>query len=121
MDDIGTKTPPPMPAGLVPLDFGGEVNDHGEESYFRAKMLARALRRLDRWEGGKGVKMKGERSMHVERPLYRSEDEEDDEDMMDVDERGGEEESSDESEDEEMEAERGRWDPHVLLPLPRMA
>jgi general stress protein YciG len=59
--------------------------------------------------------------MHVERPLYRSEDEEDDEDMMDVDERGGEEESSDESEDEEMEAERGRWDPHVLLPLPRMA
>ncbi|KAJ4370375.1 hypothetical protein N0V83_004893 [Neocucurbitaria cava] len=53
--EVGTKTPPPMPAGLVPLDFGGEVNDHGEESYYRAKMLSRALRRLERWEGGKGV------------------------------------------------------------------
>ncbi|KNG49173.1 hypothetical protein TW65_04154 [Stemphylium lycopersici] len=51
----GTKTPPPMPSGLVPLDFGGEVNDHGEESYYRAKMLSRALRRLDRWEGGNGA------------------------------------------------------------------
>lgn len=51
--DMGSKTPPPMPAGLVPLDFGGERNDHGEESYYRAKMLARALRRLERWEDGR--------------------------------------------------------------------
>jgi Ino eighty subunit 1 len=126
-DMIGTKTPPPMPSGLVPLDFGGEVNDHGEESYFRAKMLSRALRRLDRWEGGKGASRPRPKSVERERdvrPVYRSEDEDDEEDMMDVDEdmrKGGDEESDEDSEDEEMEAERGRWDPHVLPPLPRMA
>ncbi|CBX98522.1 hypothetical protein IAQ61_007849 [Plenodomus lingam] len=55
MDLSKTQTPPPMPAGLVPLDFGGEVNDHGEESYYRAKMLGRALRRVERWEGRRGT------------------------------------------------------------------
>ena len=123
-DMMGAKTPPLMPAGLVPLDFGGEINDHGEESYFRAKMLSRALRRLDRWEGGKGAPRKVERSMERERdvrPVYRSEEDEDEEDMMDVDERGGDEESDEESEDEDMENERARWDPHALPPLPRMA
>lgn len=53
--EVRTKTPPPMFAGLVPLDYGGEVNDCGEEAYWRNKMLNRAVRRMDRWEGGKGV------------------------------------------------------------------
>lgn len=47
-----TRSPPPMFAGLIPLDFAGEPNDHGEEAYSRAKMLGRVLRRMDRWEGG---------------------------------------------------------------------
>ncbi|ORY09269.1 hypothetical protein BCR34DRAFT_541026 [Clohesyomyces aquaticus] len=62
--DGGTKTPPPMFAGLVPLDYSGETNDHGEEAYYRAKMLQRVLRRMERWEGGRDVvrtKRKGER------------------------------------------------------------
>lgn len=48
-----TRTPPPPFAGLIPVEFTNEVDDHGEEAYTRAKMLSRVLRRLDRWEGGK--------------------------------------------------------------------
>ncbi|EUC35448.1 hypothetical protein COCCADRAFT_90868 [Bipolaris zeicola 26-R-13] len=109
----GTKTPPPMPSGLVPLDFGGETNDFGEESYFRTKMLSRALRRLERWEEGKTAprarKPKGELGNGVstasatgrlESGDEEDEDEAEAEDLMDVDE--GEEASEDESEDETM-------------------
>ncbi|KAH7402167.1 hypothetical protein DE146DRAFT_652596 [Phaeosphaeria sp. MPI-PUGE-AT-0046c] len=109
--EVGTKTPPPMPAGLVPLDFGGEVNDHGEESYYRAKMLGRALRRLERWEDGRvAVRMRlkgGEgRNGIGDQGGYVEEDDEEDEDegMMDVDAR---EEESESSEDEDMDRERG--------------
>ncbi|KAH8726253.1 hypothetical protein GQ44DRAFT_771440 [Phaeosphaeriaceae sp. PMI808] len=115
--ELGTKTPPPMPAGLVPLDFGGEVNDHGEESYHRAKMLSRALRRLERWEDGritprsrvKGFSGGGGRN-GVEgngdgggRMGAEDEDEDEDEDMQDADDLRREEESESNSEDEDME------------------
>lgn len=98
-EEHSTSTPPPMPAGLVPLDFGGEVNDHGEESYYRAKMLSRALRRLDHWENGKS-------GSGLRRARYNDEiddgTDDDDEDMLDaVDERGEEMDTDDE--DEEME------------------
>ncbi|KAH6629806.1 hypothetical protein C7974DRAFT_395270 [Boeremia exigua] len=94
-DDHGTATPPPMPAGLVPLDFGGEVNDHGEESHHRAKMLRRALRRLDHWEHGRAG---------AKRARYRDDvdSEDEDEDMLDEEEERREEIES-EDEDEEME------------------
>lgn len=113
--ELGTKTPPPMPAGLVPLDFGGEVNDHGEESYYRAKMLGRALRRLDRWENGKSdssSRMKGQR--YAEEMEDRSEDD-DDEDMADVEEMERREDLDSEEEDEDME----RYDSSLLPPLSR--
>lgn len=117
----GTKTPPPMPAGLVPLDFGGEINDHGEESHYRAKMLGRALRRMERWEGrrptvgdGSGGNSSNTRAQRRyafkpaedRRPMLRNEDddESDEDDMMrdleDTVERGGVE-SDDESDDDE--------------------
>jgi Ino eighty subunit 1 len=138
----GTKTPPPMPSGLVPLDFGGETNDHGEESYYRAKMLSRALRRLERWEDGKlaprGRRPKGESNANADTSLplgggarqgmLESGDEEDDEeaeDMMDVDD--ADDASEDDTEDETMLDAGGsrsapaKWDANVLPPLPRMA
>lgn len=122
--EVGTKTPPPMPAGLVPLDFGGEVNDHGEESYYRAKMLSRALRRLERWEEGrvtprsrpKGAPRHSGVGDIGARPVAADEDEdEDDEDdeMQDVDDLRRDEESES-SEDDEVE--RG-YDAHTLPPL----
>lgn len=128
--ELGTKTPPPMPSGLVPLDFGGEVNDHGEEAYYRAKMLSRVLRRLERWEDGRvplhtrpkrtvrnGI---GDVGMGMEDD---DDDDDDDELMQDVDDLRREEESES-SDDEEMdmgrERERERYDPHTLPPLPRM-
>lgn len=95
-DELGTSTPPPMPAGLVPLDFGGEVNDHGEEAYYRAKMLARAIRRLDHWENGKSGG--GARRRYNEELEEGSEEE--DEDMEDVEEEGRGEMEWDEEEDE---------------------
>jgi Ino eighty subunit 1 len=55
-----TRTPPPPFAGLIPVEFTNEVDDHGEEAYTRAKMLSRVLRRLDRWEGGKEAVKKKE-------------------------------------------------------------
>lgn len=128
--EVGTKTPPPMPAGLVLLDFGGEVNDHGEESYYRAKMLSRALRRLERWEDGKTVSRgrrgpKGERDNATAaakdvRPIAEDSGEEEDEEMLDVEDglARGEESSSEEDEDMELGRDRG-WDPVSLPPLPR--
>lgn len=95
-EDHGTSTPPPMPAGLVPLDFGGEVNDHGEESHYRSKMLGRALRRLDHWENGKSGASSRKR---YNDDLDETGDE--DEDMLDAEE--GREEMDSEDEDEEME------------------
>lgn len=119
--EVGTKTPPPMPAGLVPLDFGGEVNDHGEESYYRAKMLSRALRRLERWEDGRVTRRRGVRNGVQERKrVYaddmEGEDEDDaDEDMQDVDaEELRREEESESSEDEEG------YEAGVLPPLMNM-
>ncbi|KAI8935643.1 hypothetical protein NX059_007169 [Plenodomus lindquistii] len=135
---MGTKTPPPMPAGLVPLDFGGEVNDHGEESYYRAKMLGRALRRVERWEGrgvgrrrgnGKGGDADGdgdadgqggleEREREERMALREEESESEDEVMGDVEDtvlRGEESEDEDESEDERWEG-----DARVLPPLGRL-
>ena len=125
--DVGTRTPPPQPVGLVPLDFGGEINDHGEESRYRAKMLGRALRRLERWEDGRVAvrsRPKGERryEREAERPLDDdSEGDDDDDDMMDEAElRRDMDESSESSEDEMMDLERDRYDTHTLPPLPMM-
>ena len=110
--ELGTKTPPPMPAGLVPLDFGGEVNDHGEESYYRTKMLGRALRRLDRWENGKsGTSSRTRGQRYAEEMEDRSED--DDEDMVDVEEMERRDELDSDEEDEDMD----RYDPQTLPPL----
>lgn len=109
--EVGTKTPPPMPAGLVPLDFGGEVNDHGEESYYRAKMLSRALRRLDRWENGKsGSSSRTRGQRYAEEMEDRSDD--DDEDMADVEEMELRRDMDTDEEDEEMD----RFDPTPHLP-----
>jgi Ino eighty subunit 1 len=55
-----------MFAGLLPLDYGGEVNDYGEEAYHRAKMLSRTLRRLERWESGREVVRGRKRSVEDE-------------------------------------------------------
>ncbi|KAF1920265.1 hypothetical protein BDU57DRAFT_438414 [Ampelomyces quisqualis] len=121
--EMGTKTPPPMPAGLVPLDFGGEVNDHGEESYYRAKMLSRALRRLERWEDGRvtrrsrGVRNSVQERKRVYADDLEGEDEDDaDEDMPDVDveDLRREEESESSEEDEE------RYEADTLPPLMNM-
>lgn len=124
--EVGTKTPPPMPAGLVPLDFGGEVNDHGEESYYRAKMLSRALRRLERWEGGKAAprrKPKGERDARESfrdgevRPIAEEEDEDEDEEMVDADDALDRRDESDSDEDEDMDVRPERnWDQAQGLP-----
>ncbi|KAL5114766.1 hypothetical protein ACEQ8H_007328 [Pleosporales sp. CAS-2024a] len=119
--DVGTKTPPPMPAGLVPMDFGGEVNDQGEESYYRAKMLSRALRRLERWEDGRvtpRAKPKGTRTRNGigDETLVAEEDEEEDDEMQDVDDLKREEESESSDDDETERV----YDAHTPLPLPRM-
>jgi Ino eighty subunit 1 len=116
--EMGTKTPPPMPAGLVPLDFGEEVNDFGEESYYRAKMLGRALRRLQRWEDGR-VSVRSRRQKRNGIAEYGDEgsDEDDEEgegegdvDMQDQEQEEEEElrrEEESESSDEEMDVDGG--------------
>lgn len=115
-DEHGTNTPPPMPAGLVPLNFGGEVNDHGEEAYYRAKMVGRALRRLDRWENGKsGASSRTRGQRYAEDMDERTEDE--DEDMLDAEEERRDEMDSDED-DEDME--RYEANLSTLPPLPRV-
>lgn len=132
--EVGTKTPPPMFAGLVPLNYSGEVNDHGEESYYRAKMLNRALRRMERWEDGRDVvrtKNKEKRSAASEPAngtsnpgddltILEREDEDldDDEEMQDLDDAGDRRDDDSEGdgegdgdEDEEM------YDRHTLPAL----
>lgn len=105
-----------MPAGLVPLNFGGEVNDHGEEAYYRAKMVGRALRRLDRWENGRsGSSSRTRGQRYAEDMDERSDDE--DEDMMDAEEERRDEMDSDED-DEDME--RYEPNPDALPPLSRV-
>jgi Ino eighty subunit 1 len=101
--DVGVKTPPAIPAGLVPLDYGEEVNDHGEESYYRAKMLTRALRRLDRWENGKSGASERTRGDRYGPDLDDSDDE--DEDMHDIDELERREEMDSDEDLDDMEAE----------------
>lgn len=124
--EVGTKTPPPMPAGLVPLDFGGEVNDHGEESYYRAKMLSRALRRLERWESGKHVprgrpKSENRLSGQDVQPVMDDDDEDEDEDMLDAEDALDRREDSDSDDDEDMDMGREQaWDSQTLPPLARM-
>ncbi|KAF2015966.1 hypothetical protein BU24DRAFT_492146 [Aaosphaeria arxii CBS 175.79] len=124
--ELGTKTPPPMFAGLVPIDYSGEVNDHGEESYYRSKMYTRALRRLERWDGGKDIvrtKSKGKKDVawkerngangnaaeEVETLERDDEFADEDEEMADVDERR--EDEADTDEDDEM------YDRNTLPPL----
>ena len=107
-DEHGTSTRPPTPAGLVPLDFGGEVNDHGEEAYYRAKMLARAMRRLDHWENGKSAG--GARRRYGDELDDATEDE--DEDMLDVEEERRIEMEWDPEDEEEFE----RLEPVPTLP-----
>lgn len=123
--EVGTKTPPPIPAGLVPIDFGGEINDHGEEAYHRSKMLTRALRRMDRWENGRAVVRSG-KAKHDEiastetangaaagmQPI----DEDADEEMQDVDDALERGDDIDTEEDEDMD--RSVYDPNTLPPLP---
>jgi Ino eighty subunit 1 len=118
--DLANKTSTPIPAGLVPIDYGGEINDHGEEAYYRTKMLTRALRRMERWEENKGVvrtKPKGKRTSRgvenggengIRMGIEEREEEfgDEDEEMVDVEdgmllERRDEDEE--ESEEEEMD------------------
>ncbi|KAF1965763.1 ino eighty subunit 1 [Bimuria novae-zelandiae CBS 107.79] len=114
------RTEPPLPAGLVPIDFGGEENDYGEECYYRAKMLSRVMRRMDSWDENKGAvrtKPKGSRR-HVENDPGRINGEDDfadeDEEMQDAyDMERRDDSDEDEDEDERM------YDRHTLPPLPQ--
>lgn len=114
--EVRRKTPPPMFAGLMPLAYGGEVNDYGEEAYVRSRSLKRAVRRLDRWENGgvdeiaNGDREKGKRKAGADanataNGAFAEQDEDDDEEMQDVA----------ESEDEE-----GEFDGNTLPPLSRL-
>lgn len=111
------------PAGLVPIDYGGETDDHGEEAYYRAKMLNRALRRMERWEENKAVvrtKPKGSSRALENGSSGRINDDEfgdEDEEMQDADdglERRDDSEAEDEDEDERM------YDGRPLPPLPEI-
>lgn len=125
-DPDSGRTSTPIPAGLIPIDFGGEVDDHGEEAYYRTKMLRRALRRLDRWEENKSItRTKPKSSKH--RPEEhktngatnivedREDDEDEDEDMQDADDALEQREDEDMESDEEEER---AFDPNTLPPLP---
>ncbi|KAF2876516.1 hypothetical protein BDV95DRAFT_560955 [Massariosphaeria phaeospora] len=132
--EVSAKTPPPMFAGLVPLNYGGEVDDRGEEAYHRAKMLNRALRRMERWEGGKSVvrtRPKGNKddlvwmengnelgTGNAEQTVEDRDDESaDDDEMQDVDD--GLERRDEEMDSEDEDEEAGRvYDMHTLPPLP---
>ncbi|KAF2178524.1 hypothetical protein K469DRAFT_328557 [Zopfia rhizophila CBS 207.26] len=135
-NEVGTRTPPPMFAGLVPLDYSGEKNDHGEEAYMRAKMLNRVLRRMDRWEGGKAVvrkKWKGKQGDLVwmesngqeereQTPVNEYVDEDQEmEDIDDVERRGEEMDSEDEEDDDVLQRGLARvFNPNDLPLLPNM-
>lgn len=111
---------PPLLTGLVPLRFGGEEDDYGEECYYRAKMLNRVMRRMDRWndkKGGVRSKSKGS-SRYAENADGRMNGEDDfadeDEEMQDADDM----ERRDDSDEDEDEDERV-YDRHTLPPLPQ--
>lgn len=126
--EVGTKTPPPIPAGLIPIDFGGEIDDHGEEAYYRAKLLNRALRRMERWDGGKSAartgKPKGSRLENANggpngsaAPIAEEEYADEDEEMQDVEDALERRDDVDSDEDEDEER---TYDPHTLPPLSSM-
>jgi Ino eighty subunit 1 len=120
--DAGIRAHTPIPAGLIPIDFGGEVDDHGEEAYYRTKMLSRTQRRMDRWEEKKSITRSKPKSSHHRHENGGSalDDRDDeygsDEDMQDVEDAL---ERRDEDEDMDSEDEDDRvYDPHTLPPLP---
>lgn len=122
-DPDSGRTQTPTPAGLIPIDFGGEVDDHGEEAYYRAKMLKRALRRLDRWEENKSITRTKPKNSNYRRDEHkangtvddRDDDFDEDEDMQDADDVLEQREDEDmDSEDEEERA----YDPNTLSTLP---
>lgn len=127
--EVGVKTPPPMFAGLVPLDYGGEVDDRGEEAYHRAKMLQRALRRMERWEGGKGSSRSKKKAKAAGDLVWmgngngnggenrdREEDYDEDEEMQDVEDR----EEMERREDVDMDSE-DEDEVYDRQPLPPMS
>ncbi|KAF2683455.1 hypothetical protein K458DRAFT_305466 [Lentithecium fluviatile CBS 122367] len=125
--DTGARTQTPIPAGLIPIDFGGEVDDHGEEAYYRTKMLNRALRRLERWEENKSITRTKPKASHRRHEngangASAQDDRDDDygdedEDMQDAD------DALEQREDEDMDSDEDEervYDPHTLPPLPQM-
>jgi Ino eighty subunit 1 len=134
--EVGSKTPPPMFAGLVPLDYGGEVNDYGEECYRRVKVLQRVVRRLERWEGGGRSRVRARRGREwdgrnghghgngelggIEDRDEDLDDEDQDEDMQDIEEQEQEQMALERREREEMmdsDEEDEVYDRHTLPPL----
>jgi Ino eighty subunit 1 len=119
--DVGARSHTPIPAGLIPIDFGGEVDDHGEEAYYRTKMLNRTLRRMDRWEENKSVtRTKLKRHEHRENGASALDDRDDDygdedEDMQDADDAM--EQRDDEDMDSDEDDERV-YDSNTLAPMP---
>ncbi|KAF1950660.1 hypothetical protein CC80DRAFT_482245 [Byssothecium circinans] len=125
--EVGTKTPPPIPAGLVPIDFGGEVDDRGEEAYHRAKMLNRALRRMERWDENRSItrlRPKGARRQPEDATNGHSFADDRDEDTADDDEEMADaDDVLDRRDDDDMESDEedeGVYDPHILPPLPSL-
>jgi Ino eighty subunit 1 len=117
--DIGTRTQTPIPAGLIPIDFGGEVDDHGEEAHYRTKMLTRARRRLERWEENKSFVRKDRRHENGTNGASALDDREDDyadedDDMQDADDGLEQRDEDDMDSDDEEE---GKYDPHSVPPL----
>lgn len=113
------RAEPPLLAGLVPIDYGGEENDYGEECYYRAKMLNRVMRRMDRWNESKGGRTKSKgpsRSAENSGGRMNGEDDfaDEDEEMQDADDL----ERRDDSDEDEDEDERV-YDRHTLPPLPQ--
>ncbi|PVI01362.1 hypothetical protein DM02DRAFT_727986 [Periconia macrospinosa] len=121
--DVGTKTPPPIPAGLVPINYADEIDDKGEEVYYRNKMINRAIRRMDRWEENKLITRTNPKQESQHRiangtngvALEREEESADeDEEMADADEAMERRDDEDMDSDEEERV----YDPNTLPPLP---
>ncbi|KAL5401356.1 hypothetical protein PMIN03_011585 [Paraphaeosphaeria minitans] len=114
-DVVNSRVEPPLLAGLVPIDYGGEENDYGEECYHRAKMLSRVMRRTRRWEENKGVvRTKARESRtHVENGDGRMNGEDDfadeDEEMQDAEDLERRDDSDEDDDDDERV-----YDPHTL-------
>lgn len=112
------RVEPPLLAGLVPIDYGGEENDYGEECYHRAKMLTRVMRRIERWEENKDIVRTKPKSSnkHLGNGNGRINGEDDygeeDEEMQDVEDMERRDDSDEDEDDEERV-----YDPHTLPPL----